>query len=125
MNEGLLYSFIRYRPYIETEEFANVGILICNPDKKELKYRLLEANNERVNHFFNKQKNFNIIRDVLNNELDYITHQSFDLKDNDEMIRFFYNYTDRKEGVIQYSSPKILVSDNSEMELDRLFSSYI
>ncbi|MDE4033852.1 DUF3037 domain-containing protein, partial [Glaesserella parasuis] len=36
-----------------------------------------------------------------------------------------YNYTDRKEGVIQYSSPKILVSDNSEMELDRLFSSYI
>ncbi|MDE4054585.1 DUF3037 domain-containing protein, partial [Glaesserella parasuis] len=60
MNEGLLYSIIRYRPYIETEEFANVVILICNQAKKELKYRLVEANNESVNHFFNKQKNFNI-----------------------------------------------------------------
>lgn len=33
MTTPCLYSIIRYAPYAETEEFANVGVVLCAPKK--------------------------------------------------------------------------------------------
>ncbi|MBX6951192.1 DUF3037 domain-containing protein, partial [Providencia rettgeri] len=40
MKIPLLYSIIRYAPYAETEEFANVGVVICSPKTNEICFNL-------------------------------------------------------------------------------------
>lgn len=36
MTTPCLYSIVRYAPYAETEEFANIGVLLCAPKESTL-----------------------------------------------------------------------------------------
>src|SRR3712207_8881695 len=78
MKQPILYSFVRYRPYFETGEFVNVGLLMCEPERKKLTYRLVNKNNKRVTDFFYRSKLFERVRETINQELSYIVNQSFD-----------------------------------------------
>jgi len=37
------YSLIRFIPFAETEEFANIGIVVYLPETKQLRFKLLSA----------------------------------------------------------------------------------
>ncbi|XLF30659.1 DUF3037 domain-containing protein [Klebsiella pneumoniae] len=36
MSTPCLYSIVRYAPYAETEEFANIGVVMCAPKENFL-----------------------------------------------------------------------------------------
>ena len=47
------YSIIRFQPYPETEEFANIGIVLYATASKRLEFRLLDSKQHiRITHFF-------------------------------------------------------------------------
>jgi hypothetical protein len=46
------YAILRFMPYIETSEFANVGIVMAAPRSSFFAYRLQEKYYTRLIHFF-------------------------------------------------------------------------
>ena len=52
MKYTCLYSIVRFAPFAETEEFANVGIVLSAPAIGRMEYKLARKNLKRVNHFF-------------------------------------------------------------------------
>ncbi|WP_427833699.1 DUF3037 domain-containing protein [Actinobacillus pleuropneumoniae] len=124
MKHPILYSFVRYRPYFETGEFVNVGLLMCEPESKKLTYRLVSKNNKRVNDFFYRSKIFESVRDTIDNELQYIVNQPFDVSPQ-EMATFFHHYVDVKEGIIQYSDAAVGVVDDPQTYFNNLYHQFI
>ncbi|MGY6089240.1 DUF3037 domain-containing protein [Avibacterium paragallinarum] len=124
MKQPILYSFVRFKPYFETGEFVNVGLLMCEPEKRQLTYRLVAKNDKRVNDFFYRSKIFASVRDTINEELHYITEQAFDFTPQ-EMARFFHHYTDVKEGIIQYSNAAVGLVENPQDYFNDLYTRYI
>lgn len=124
MKQGILYSYIRYCPHIETGEFVNVGILMCEPDKRKLSYRLVEKNNQRVKNFFYQSNDFEKVQPILLEELETAKNKFYPL-DYDGMVRFFHHYVDRREGILQYSPAIITLTDNPEKVLNETYEHYI
>lgn len=124
MKQPILYSFVRFRPYFETGEFVNVGLLMCEPEKRKLTYRLVPKNNKRVNDFFYKSKMFETIRETINDELQYLVAQPF--KGNaQDMANFFHHYVDVKEGIVQYSNAAVGMVDDPQAYFDSLYHQFI
>ena len=46
------YSVIRFLPYPETEEFANVGVLACCPETGWMNFILEQRKTKRIRDFF-------------------------------------------------------------------------
>lgn len=124
MKQPILYSFVRFRPYFETGEFVNVGLLMCEPEKRKLTYRLVPKNNKRVNDFFYKSKMFETIRETINEELQYIVDQPFK-GSAQEMATFFHHYVDVKEGIVQYSDAAVGLVENPQDYFDSLYRQFI
>lgn len=52
MTTPCLYSIVRYAPYAETEEFANIGVVICAPKENYFDFQITKRNDSRVKSFF-------------------------------------------------------------------------
>lgn len=124
MKQPIMYSFVRFRPYFETGEFVNIGILMCEPELRRLSYRLVPKNNKRVNQFFYNSHIFEEMRDIVNEQLRYIIEQEFTFN-TAEMARFFHHYIDIKEGGIQYSDAIVGLVDDPKNYLDDLYHKFI
>lgn len=70
MSNACIYSIVRFAPFAETEEFANVGIVLSAPAIRRMEYRLASENLERVNHFFGCVPVFAKALEIAKNELD-------------------------------------------------------
>lgn len=51
MTTPCLYSIVRYAPYAETEEFANIGVLLCAPKENYFDFQLTKRNDSRKEFF--------------------------------------------------------------------------
>ena len=52
----VVYAVIKFRPYTETEEFANIGVVACAPDAGFFAFKL-EKNFTRITSFFKESQN--------------------------------------------------------------------
>jgi len=120
------YSIIRFQPFTETEEFANVGIVMYLPTTKELYFQLRSPKESgRICQFFNPLDkkiyihSLKIVRDELE-RLQYYGRETGNNRVNfyDELIR-------QREGIIQYSPPRVLFTTNTKNTLDNLFQQYV
>lgn len=127
MNRQLCkYSIIRFQPFVETEEFANIGIVLYLPEKNELHFKLLSAKeHERVTHFFKPLKReifvatVQIIRTELEQLQSTLNHSpKTPINLYDELIR-------PREGIIQYSQNRALLSTDIQQSLTDLFEHYV
>jgi len=127
MNRQLCkYSIIRFQPFVETEEFANIGIVLYLPEKNELHFELLSGGEyKRMTDFFaplNREiyvAAIQIIRAELE-QIQLLLRNSSHIKINmyDELIC-------PREGVIQYSQNRVLLSTNVVQTLTDLFEHYV
>lgn len=120
----MLYSFVRFRPYFESGEFVNVALLMCEPNERRLTYRLVDKDNKIIDDFFYNTHIFAQHWNMINKELDYIVNQKFDFS-REEMIRFFHNYVDCSEGILQYSHARGGLVDDPQQYFDELYAKYI
>jgi len=72
MKYSCLYSIVRFAPHAETEEFANVGIVLTAPAYGRMEYRLARRNWKRVNQFFECPQLFAKALVVAQNELENV-----------------------------------------------------
>jgi hypothetical protein len=71
MTTPCLYSIVRYAPYAETEEFANIGVLLCAPKENYFDFQLTKRNDSRVKNFFHDDCIFPVAKDSIQRELQF------------------------------------------------------
>lgn len=130
------YAIIRLRPHVETEEFANVGIVLVAPQTGYLDFRLETRRIGRYTHFFDKTDP-RFVRAVLQRtgtELSRIRRlAAFDaggqpLLDLDLRHRadhLFAALVKDREGTIVYGETRLALHADPERLLDELFGHYV
>ncbi|MEI6957517.1 DUF3037 domain-containing protein, partial [Klebsiella pneumoniae] len=71
MSTPCLYSIVRYAPYAETEEFANIGVVMCAPKENFFDFQITKRNDSRVRSFFHDDCIFPIAKDTIQRELQF------------------------------------------------------
>ncbi|HDT2309967.1 DUF3037 domain-containing protein [Citrobacter braakii] len=125
MTTPCLYSIIRYAPYAETEEFANVGVVLCAPKKNIFCYQLTQSNNARIKNFFKDDIIFPHAKDAIGRELSFAQEQAATLHSPERLANFFNYLIARKESVIYFSSSRVVMADDPEALTIKLFNKFV
>jgi len=130
------YAIVRFAPFIETEEFANIGVVLFCPKTGLFQYRLQLKKHARITHFFEPLK-VDIFRASMNNlraELDRIQrfaninskHQlHLDLGETEMSQRFFNELTRSREGTVRFSDTRVVLAKRPTEKIDELFKFYV
>ncbi|WP_042844826.1 DUF3037 domain-containing protein [Providencia rettgeri] len=125
MKIPLLYSIIRYAPYAETEEFANVGVVICSPKTNEICFNLTKSNDARIQNFFRDDSIFKIVKPLIEKELIIASGLANNFNSAEGLRDFFFNLTEKRESVFSYSPVRVLMAYNADEELNKLYNKFI
>lgn len=135
MNKTLCqYALLRFRPFVETGEFANVGIVLMAPEKRFFGYRLLTRYG-RVTQFFNEldRKVYLNARALFKEELDRFTAElrraALDgrksVADVDLANNLFGELTRPREAILQFDDPRLALAEDPKAKLQELFEHYV
>lgn len=129
------YAIVRFMPYVETGEFANVGILLWIPRHKTLLFKLLRKRYGRITQFFgelDKQVYLKAMGDLdaelqriqgllsegamvtAKSSLEYGFHKGI----FEEIIR-------PRETIIRFSEQRAILSQNPVETLNDLYNYYV
>lgn len=130
------YAIIRFQPHVETEEFANIGIVLVAPRMSYFDFRLETRRLGRLTSFFDSVeattirsvlKSYNVelkrIRDLAGHTGSGQGRFEFELSDNAEHL--FHALTKDREGVIRFSDIRFAMTDSPKAKLDELFDYYV
>lgn len=129
------YTIVRFAPFVETGEFANVGIIMMAPKQRYFGFRLETKRYARITHFFNEldHKVYRAAMYNLKNELeraaDILKQHGFDkrLKTND--IQFahglFNEIIKPRETIVRFGNARTILTDDPDKTLKELFGYYV
>ena len=135
-NTTYRYVIIRFRPYVETEEFANVGILMANSDRGYFDFKLQSNRHARITRFFSPldanlyktaiaelRNEFMQMRSVLN--WSETKQSQFQFFDNAPIDNYFHGFIQSSYGAIMTSKERLIRTDHPNKELQKLFEMYV
>ncbi|MCQ4969200.1 DUF3037 domain-containing protein [Atlantibacter hermannii] len=125
MTTPCLYSIVRYAPFAETEEFANIGVVVCAPQKHIFLFRLTQSNDARVTSFFRDDSIFPLAKDAIARELAFAQEQTKNVKTANDVANFFSYLTAKRESIFHFSSTRVVLTESPEQELQRLYSKFV
>ncbi|WP_037088425.1 DUF3037 domain-containing protein [Neorhizobium vignae] len=130
------YAIIRFQPHVETEEFANIGIVLVAPRVSYLDFRLETRRLSRLTSFFDSVEGTTIrdvlksyyvelkrIKDLAGHSGDGQSRFEFELSDNAEHL--FHALTKDREGIIRFSDVRFAMTESPKAKLDELFDYYV
>lgn len=130
-----LYTIVHFAPFVETGEFANVGIVMMAPDQRYFGFKLMGRRHSRVTHFFEQldPKVFRTLLGALREELDRVggmlRQHGFDrrLKKNDVDFakRMFFEIVRPRETIIKFSEPRAVLVEDLGAKLEELYGHYV
>ncbi len=124
------YAIVRFLPYLETGEFANVGIVMACPATGYFDFRLLNRI-RRITAFF-EELDAGIYRRAKSDfqqELQRI-HNWLDPHKGEahtpEFVRlFFAELTRPREAMMRFEGGRVLMTNDPAQQLDELFGYYV
>ncbi|WP_253378566.1 DUF3037 domain-containing protein [unidentified bacterial endosymbiont] len=125
MTTPCLYSIIRYAPYAETEEFANIGVVLCAPKLGQFHYQLTQGNNARVKNFFQDEIIFPHAKDAIAREMKFAQEQSCQFLTPEKLANFFNYMVAKKESIVHFSPARVIMSDRPQEVTSELFNKYV
>lgn len=125
MTTPCLYSIVRYAPYAETEEFANIGVVMCSPKKRTFHFMLTQSNDARISAFFRDDTIFPLAKDAVASELRFAQEQSYHFQTDEQLANFFNYLTTRKESIFHFSSTRVVMANDPEKELLRIYNQFV
>lgn len=119
------YALLRFLPFVETGEFANVGVVLIGASDRYFDFMLLKQRTRVVN-FFELKGNKVFQRGLKNvgNDLDRIKTQ-LRHADPRTVNLMFDEVTRYREAVFRFDKPRALLADDAEQALKNLFDRYI
>lgn len=123
-----LYAVVRFAPFVETGEFANVGIILLAPGHGYFHFKLMEKSYARVTQFFaplDKQ----VFRNSVNNLQDELLRvQQFlqqERGDAEFAKQMFQEIIRPRETLIKFGQAGGILSKNPAATLDELYERYV
>lgn len=121
------YAIVRFLPFAETGEFANVGIVLCAPDAGVFAFQLIATPSERVQQFFPQLDNVvlpNTI-ELLTNEFNRI-HQLSEQQSSAQLFATFQELIRPREQLIRYSGLRSIYTEKkAQLTLKLLFEQLV
>lgn len=123
------YAVVQFVPYSETGEFVNAGVVLVCPQTGFFDFRLQTRKYARVTAFFDElaPKVYLTAIKVIQGEMERVR----DLLTNgatgtDELARAaFTSLVHPREAIIRFSPARVLLAEEPEKELRRLFDHYV
>lgn len=125
MTTPCLYSIVRFSPYPETEEFANVGVVVCAPKEKYFDFQITKRNDSRVRNFFHDDCIFPIAKDAINQELRIAKTKSTEVVGAQPLAQFFNYFTAKRESIFHFSPVRVVMTSNPKAEMERIYNKYV
>ncbi|WP_292274815.1 DUF3037 domain-containing protein [Marinobacter sp.] len=129
------YATVRFMPYIETGEFANVGILLWVPKTRYLGFKLLRKKHARITQFFDELDRSVYLKTMANFETELRRVQGMlkddvtDFGNNDREYGFhnglFQELTRPRETIIRFSEQRAVLAESPEKILTELYDYYV
>ncbi len=125
------YAVVQFVPYLETGEFANVGIAIVCPQTSYFGFKLQNARkSKRITGFFDElprtvfARALQGIRTELQRIEELVTRQK--TTSRPEVLReVFEGLVHPREAIIRFSAPRVVLTDDPARELAEKFEHYV
>ena len=124
------YAIVRFLPYLETGEFANVGIVMLCPDAGFFEFKLL-ARVRRITAFFEEldsgiyRRAANDFKQELKRIRDWLAQQPDRTMDVELARHLFGELTRPREAMIRFDNVRVVLADDPAQQLDELFGHYV
>ena len=128
------YALLRFRPFVETGEFANVGIVLMAPEARYFGFRVLKRYG-RITQFFHQldRKVYLEGRQLFKEELDRFAHELRRLALDGRKTRpdvalarnLFTELVRPRETMLQFAEQRIVLAEDPKAKLAQLFDHYI
>ncbi|MEQ1528757.1 MAG: DUF3037 domain-containing protein [Methylococcales bacterium] len=121
------YSIIRFQPYPETEEFANIGIVLYVSASKRLEFKLLDGKQHaRITGFFDHP----MCKDVFVQSIKIIRAEIERIKTflsdkNGADVDLFAELIREREDIVRFSDSRVLYCTDAIETVDKLFEHYV
>lgn len=129
------YAIVRFTPFVETGEFANVGVVMMAPQARYFGFKLLTRRHGRITKFFEEldAKVFRHAMFELEDELERVhglmKDHGFDrrLKNNDTEFakKLFAEVLRPRETIVRFGEPRVVLADDPKETLNELFAYYV
>lgn len=130
-----LYAIVRFIPFVETGEFANVGIVMMAPEQRFFAFKLMTRRHKRVTHFFEQleAKVFHAtmrnLQEELNRATGVLRRHGFDkrlkINDVDFAKGLFAEIIRPRETIIKFSEPRAILANDLKETLTKLYGHYV
>ena len=127
-NAQCMYAVVRFMPFAETREFANVGIVVIAPKLGLYDFKLAPKTFKRVSHFFDDLDGvvYKHAIEGFDEELkrirNYLVHNHVQGKD---LVEYFKEVTRTRESVLHFGEIGTLLTENISETLDKLYDRLI
>lgn len=127
-NLACRYSIIRFLPYQETGEFANVGVVLMCPETGYFDFKLQTRRYGRITDFFSEldskvyQESVKLFKLELERLKSYAQDQCADVE---QRRKLFLALTHPREAIVKLTEARPRLTDNPERMLDQLFRYYV
>jgi Protein of unknown function (DUF3037) len=133
---AMIYAIVRFQPFVETEEFANVGVILVAPEIGYFDFRVETRKNARVSGFFDNLDTITLKSSLksLEVELERIKklaghmpngQKRFDLWKDQDALYLFKSLTKNREGNIRFSDHRYVFDNSPEEKIRDLFGYYV
>jgi hypothetical protein len=128
-----LYAVVRFMPFVETGEFANVGIVMMCPEEGYFDFKLMMRRHARVTQFFEQldSKIFRATMSTLRDELERVRRvlrlHGLGHRNNDVAFsrRLFADLVHARESIVKFSEPRGILVEAPQAKLDELYGHYV
>ena len=128
------YALLRFRPFAETGEFANVGIVLLAPEARFFGFRLLNRYG-RITQFFKEldKKVYLNGRELFKEELERFAAQLRKLAldgrktvpDVRLAVDLFAELVRHREAILQFDERRVVLADDPKAKLNALYDYYV
>ncbi|CDT63836.1 conserved hypothetical protein [Vibrio coralliirubri] len=126
MKVAVQFAIIRFMPFAETSEFANIGVLAYAPKTGFIDYKLAPVKFKRVTDFFDDLDGQLYTRAIKNftEELEYIKSYAKGLTGS-ELVSMMNEITRTREGLMTFSEVGAVIADDPNTALEAIFNRHI
>lgn len=135
MKTACHYAIVRFMPFIETGEFANVGVVLFAPNARYFGFHLLGNRYGRVTNFFEQidAKVFRAamatFRDEMQRVDEMLKHMGTDRRlkqlDREGTLRLWGEVIKPRETIVRFSDARVVLADDPKTQLKALFRYYV
>ena len=129
------YAIVRFMPFIETEEFANVGVLLMAPYARYFDFKLLTRRHGRITKFFDElnaqifRTSMYDLKEELTRVNDMLQTLGFDRRlkvyDVEAANRLFSEILRSRETIVRFSEPRVVLTHDPKIAMKELFAHYV